>query len=94
MSAPIDRQVAVNELIAMREHIDARMSIVGCIAYDMAIEALRQPEIIQCKDCKWWETYKGKPEQYEYNCYQLEVFTNSDFFCANGIRRRTDATFN
>ena len=23
-------------------------------AFDMAIDALKQPEIIRCKDCKWW----------------------------------------
>lgn len=51
-TALISRQEAIDELIAMREHIDARMSIVGHTAYDMAIEALRQPEIIRCKDCK------------------------------------------
>ena len=44
MSDLIDRQAAIDELIAMREHIDARMSVIGCTAYDMAIEALREPE--------------------------------------------------
>ncbi len=40
----ISRQQAVDELIAMREHIDAGMSVIGCTAYEMAIEALRGPE--------------------------------------------------
>lgn len=40
----ISRQQAVDELIAMREHIDAGMSVIGCTAYEMAIEALREPE--------------------------------------------------
>lgn len=40
----ISRQAAIDELIAMREHIESRMSIVGSTAYEMAIEALREPE--------------------------------------------------
>ena len=44
MSDTIDRQAAIDELIAMREHIESRMSVIGCTAYDMAIEALREPE--------------------------------------------------
>lgn len=40
----LSRQAAADELIAMREHIDARMSVIGCTAYEMAIEALREPE--------------------------------------------------
>lgn len=60
MSDPTDRQTAINELIAMREHIDAKMSIVGQIAYDMAIEALRQPSVQPdtdewCHDCKEYD---------------------------------------
>lgn len=51
----ISRQAAIDELIAMREHIDASMSVIGCTAYEMAIEALREPEIIRCKDCKHWD---------------------------------------
>ena len=40
----ISRQEAIDELIAMREHIDSGMSVIGCTAYEMAIEALREPE--------------------------------------------------
>ena len=43
-TALISRQEAIDELIAMREHIESRMSVIGCMAYEMAIEALREPE--------------------------------------------------
>ena len=43
-TALISRQAAIDELIAMREHIESRMSVIGCTAYEMAIEALREPE--------------------------------------------------
>ncbi len=53
MSDSISRQSAIDELIAMREHIDAEMSVIGCKAYEMAIEALREPEP---KKGKWIRT--------------------------------------
>lgn len=40
----LSRQAAIDELIAMREHISAGMSVIGGTAYEMAIEALREPE--------------------------------------------------
>lgn len=35
------REEAIRELIAMKPHIDASMSVMGEVAYDMAIEALK-----------------------------------------------------
>ena len=32
----------------------------------MAIKALEQPEIIQCKDCKYWREYKCAKETKRY----------------------------
>lgn len=85
MSDPIGRQVAVNELIAMREHIDASMSIVGCIAYDMAIEALRQPEIIRCKDCKFYTSMI--PTEGLGICSLAGRHLGDDGFCSEAERR-------
>jgi hypothetical protein len=105
MSDLISRQAAVDELIAMREHIDAGMSIVGHTAYDMAIEALRQPEIIRCKDCKHWRqqtNYAGAPLSFGFcesddmwqslygETYEVShIDTDDDFYCGYA-KRRTD----
>jgi len=59
-TALISRQEAIDELIAMREHIDSEMSIIGCAAYEMAIEALREPER---KTGRWILT---EDDDYEY----------------------------
>ena len=56
MSDTIDRQAAIDELIAMRKHIESRMSVIGCTAYEMAIEALREPER---KKGKWGRNFDG-----------------------------------
>ena len=52
---------------------------------DMAIKALRQPQIVRCKDCKAWEQYDdmnlGECELYpEYN-------KMGDWFCNFGERK-------
>ena len=39
------REEAIRELIAMKPHIDASMSVMGEVAYDMAIEALKAQSI-------------------------------------------------
>ena len=41
------------------------------ISLDMAIEALKQPQIIRCKDCKWSDWYTaGDGKKY---CYCMET---------------------
>ena len=88
-------------------------------AFDMAIEALEshwiqcseqlpsaQPEIIRCKDCKWWRqqtNYQGVPLSFGFcesddmwrslygETYEVShIDTYGDFYCAYGEERRTD----
>lgn len=96
MSDTIDRQAAIDELIAMREHIESRMSVIGCTAYEMAIEALRQPEIIRCKDCKNQEKFFQKDGRrkdggyYIYGCYLAEGYSHvclDDDYCSRADRK-------
>lgn len=56
-------------------------------AFDMAIEALEQPEIIRCKDCK----YGGMKENEEGYCYASAIeqeITGMDY-CSWAKRRET-----
>jgi hypothetical protein len=58
------------------------------VAFDMAIEALSQPEIVRCKDCKHGE----KPQTFRYYpeitwCNKHSTSHNDDWFCADGERR-------
>lgn len=49
-------------------------------AFEMAVEALSQPEIIRCKDCKH---YDG-----DGTCMKIGIaFLTDDWFCAYGERR-------
>lgn len=44
-----------------------------------------EPEIIRCKDCKWWKS------SWKY-CRYIHFDTDKEFYCAVG-ERRPDATF-
>ena len=70
-------------------------------AIDMAIEALKQPQIIRCKDCKWYEKL-GEDSSYGYchamkHCHyskhwEISIYRtyNEDFFCADAERREEE----
>lgn len=69
-------------------------------AVDIAISALKQPEIIRCKDCKHRPKFDEEEEELIFPTYrcpcQCEDFYYSwmpkdDWFCGNG-ERRTDET--
>ena len=54
-------------------------------AYQMAIESLKQPEVIRCKDCKWfckWDTTGG-----ECNGFGDGGYVPEDGYCHNAERK-------
>ena len=68
-------------------------------AIDMAIEALEEPKIIRCKDCKYWipydwmfsEVWRSKnmadyPED-EIGCKYCDMNMKANDFCSRAERR-------
>ena len=51
-------------------------------ARDMAVEALKQPEIVRCKDCKHRDPEDRKCDSGHGIKWQLP--RSDDFFCADG----------
>ena len=51
-----------------------------CEAVDMAIEALQEPEIVHCKDCRHWD----KEIMY---CNHTGMQIEPDGYCVYGERR-------
>ena len=53
-------------------------------AFDKAVEILNQPEIVRCKDCKYFPS----APQYEPSCWKhRRRGDDPDWFCADGERR-------
>ena len=53
-------------------------------AYQMAIESLKQPEVIRCKDCKHW---KYDARKLCGRCDALMCYRPDYFWCMYGERR-------
>lgn len=104
----IDRQDAID---ALRTCYDTKTISMDngdeYINYEDAIGAIEQlpsaqpeqPEIIRCKDCRWWDKAEGK---YGYcmaarHCHysthwEISIYRTYDgeFFCADAERRKED----
>ena len=48
-----------------------------------------QPEIIRCRDCKYWREHKYAKETQRYIpfCGFNAIYTKADDFCSKGTRR-------
>lgn len=58
-----------------------------CEAVDMAIEALQDPEIVHCKDCKYWiRTRIGEEELNQ--CGLAGYFIGERGYCLYGKKGR------
>ena len=48
----------------------------------------KQPEIVTCEECKYWDPeWKSTDERYHY-CWQNDSFEERDFWCKSGERKR------
>lgn len=61
-------------------------------AFDMAISALEQPEIIHCRDCKHWTqqtNYDRVPLPFGFcESYEVDyINTGDEFYCGHAERR-------
>lgn len=99
MSDLIDRQAAILA-VCERECQELKPCAGECPSI-WALESLPsiQPEIVRCKDCKWWDKSEDSPFGYcmamkhGYYSTNWEISIHrrykGDFYCADG-ERRTD----
>lgn len=64
-------------------------------AFLMAIEALRQREIVSCDECKWWINFTCQNDNIarqinDCGCYP-DFETDGDFFCKWGEKKDGDS---
>lgn len=86
---PIGRQQAIDEIKAIYEYHDT-------VTEDRIIDHFKrlpsaEPDIIRCKDCKFWETAwaYGSNANLHY-CPLVDGVRREDFYCADAEERRTD----
>ena len=56
-------------------------------AHDMAITALRQPEIIRCRECRHWYTGDGYNHENGAQCALTHMWMSPDDYCSYGRRK-------
>ncbi len=92
----------VGDMISRQKAIDALDSI-GSLDTDAdrkyareVFEALpsAQPEIVRCKDCKYWREHKYAKETKRYIpfCGFNAIYTKADDFCSHAERRTDERT--
>ena len=100
-----------SDMIYRQDTIDALNSINGTAELDEAFYVIEklpsaQPEIIRCKDCKWWRqqtNYQGSPLSFGFcesddmwrslygETYEVEhIDTDDDFYCGYAVRGNGD----
>lgn len=101
MSDLIDRQAAIDAVRSYMadNEIEDRDWHADGIAYDIKRLPAAQPEIVRCKDCKWWERRNDGSYGYCHSCkhsfysanWEIIIYRKykEGFFCADG-ERRTD----
>ena len=82
----------MDDLISRQAAIEiAENELDGGTFYDIPMKLKYlpsvEPEIIYCKDCKWWE--KNKSSLYGY-CNYMRHYHSYDFFCANAEPREEE----
>lgn len=91
----ISRQAAID---AIQERMDsfrhadcewAMNAYNGACECAGAIKSLpsAQPEVIRCKDCKWWTKQK---DSIQGRCDLMQMYPTGEWFCGNAQERRTD----
>jgi len=69
--------------LAYFRHREAQIPMPGARAmYQEAIKALEQPEVIRCKDCKYWK--------HDHTCSEHALVSPmcADEFCSRAERRK------
>ena len=54
----------------------------------------KQPEIVTCEECKYWDTeWESADKRYHY-CWQNDAYEESDFWCKSGERKGKNDALN
>ena len=71
---------------------DVARAIATIIENEKDMRVIAQPEIVRCKDCKFWRTYvyvDGRPK-FLPKCGFNQIYVNGEDFCSRAERREND----
>ena len=84
----------MDRLISLQAAIDAPVKMVSegiewIPVYHLKSLPSAQPEIIRCRDCKYWREHKYAKETKRYIpfCGFNAIYTKADDFCSRAERR-------
>ena len=103
----IDRQKATDKIIARYPDSDATQYNIGYadaindVLKDIRYMPSAEPEIIRCKDCKYFERYTDdgtfesvlKMHQWDGECSEWVGHTYMGWFCSRAERRTDEADY-
>lgn len=99
MADLIDRQAAIKAIENLQDCYNGFSDTYdkACIIGALEEVPSAQPEIVRCRECKWWEKQEDSTLGYcnaAKHCYyslnwEVQIYRRhrADFFCADGERR-------
>ena len=86
------KEEAIETIRKAIAHVEWEYPMDYAVAFDMAVEALNQQEIIRCKDCKHGFVMGNGEVKCDELCtdddgYPMVLYQNADWYCADGERR-------
>lgn len=94
MADLIDREktkAAFEPWLNVKGYSEGELNIIRAVLYEITIMPSAQPEIIRCKDCKYWHREIHNGIEY-FNFSSCDLYHYGDghnFYCADA-ERRTD----
>ena len=87
----ISRQALLDKFepwLKVKDYNDGELNMLKAILYEIRFMPSAQPEIIQCKDCKYWDTtwQNDYAPNYHY-CPMIDGTRRNDFYCAYAERK-------
>lgn len=86
----VSRKAAIEALIKMlADCFQTDEELVDAVVTTIKDLPSAQPEIVRCKDCKYWREYKyvnGKPKYLPY-CGFNDIYFREDDYCSHAERR-------
>ena len=92
-----DAKKFCTDVFALLKEQEAEISKISNAYLDLVGKASKQPEIVRCKDCKWWDKKENSPYGYCHACkhghysehWEIGIYRRykGDWFCADAERK-------